>query len=179
MKDWEKKRKSDPKLEAPKPLNAMDDLFAELFKGFLVIGGGADHLIVRLALPNMPYRTNGKWKDGLVTWDADLGVDRALPMICYAIWSHPDADFQTMHFGRVILEGDELTQYCAWRNCLDDKTTRDWELFLTGLKPGENIKARIESFAASQTQGVASGTNAFNAGRKLLCEALKEPEPSK
>jgi hypothetical protein len=179
MKDWEKKRKSDPKLEAPKPLNAMDDLFGELFKGFSGIGGDRDHLIVRLALPNMPNRTNGKWKDGQVTWDADLAADRALPMMCYAIWSHPDADFQTVHFGRVILEGDELIQYCAWRSCLDDKTARDWEQFLTGLKPGEDLRAQIESIAASPTQSGDLETNAFNRGRKLLFEALKKSEPLK
>ncbi len=143
LKEWEQKRKTDAKLEAPKPLNAMDNLFADLLTDS---GGEADHLTVKLKLAQAPSHTNGKWQDGQIVWNADLDADRPLPAICYASWSHPDNDFQKTHFGRVLLEGDELMQYCLWESSLDEEESREWKTFLVGLKQGQNLKQELEAF---------------------------------
>ncbi len=143
LKEWEQKKKTDAKLEAPKPLNALDDLFADLLTGS---SGEADHLTVKLKLDRAPSHTNGKWQDGHVFWNADLDADRPLPAICYASWSHPDSDFQEAHFGSVLLADEELMQYCLWESGLDEEQAREWKTFLVGLKPGEKLKPELEAF---------------------------------
>ena len=172
VKEWEFKKKTDPKLTEPKPLDAPDDLMADLLGGF---GGGgeSDHLTVKLRLARAPIQTNGKWQDGQVVWSADLGADRPLPAFCYAQWSNPDAPFQSAHFGSVILDGDKLSDYCLWQNGLEENQARNWETFLAGLQPDTELRNKIEAFQF--TPGVipaTTGTNQLNLGRKLLLDAL-------
>ena len=168
LKEWELKKKTDPKLAAPKPLDAPDDLMADLLGGF---GGGGetDHLTVKLALAHAPNQTNGKWQDGQVVWTTDLGADRPLPAFCFARWSNPDAPFQSAHFGGVILDGEKLSDYCLWQNGLEEKQARDWENFLAGLQPGAELRNKIEMF---QFTIKPAETNQFEIGRKLLLDAL-------
>jgi hypothetical protein len=176
VKEWERKKKTDPKLEPPKPLNAMDDLFADLLDGS---GGELDHLTVKLALDHAPSHTNGKWRDGQVVWEANLEPDRALPALCYASWSNPDVQFQTARFGRVILAGDELTQYCLWQSGLGGEQGHEWESFLAGLQAGPELKKKLAAFQFA-AESVAKGKqNQLEIGRKLLSDALgKEPDAS-
>jgi len=168
----EKKKKTNPKLEAPKPLDVPDEMFAGL-EGFGGLGGDTDHLTVKLALNRAPNHTNGKWQEGRVVWTADLDVNRALPAFCYATWSNPDASFQTEHFGRVILDGDELSEYCLWRSRLGEQPTREWESFLADLQPGPELKKRLEAFQfAAGPVPKAGATNQMEIGCKLLIDAL-------
>ena len=172
VREWELKKKTNPKLAEPKPLDAPDDLMTDLLGGF---GGGgeSDHLTVKLALAHAPNQTNGKWQDGQIVWTADLEADRPLPEFCYARWSNPDAQFQSAHFGTVILDGDELSDYCLWQNGLEEKQARDWETFLAGLQPSAELRNKIEifQFTAGMVDKTA-GTNQLNLGRKLLLDAL-------
>jgi len=172
VKEWELKKKTDPKLTAPKPLEAPDDLVMELLGGF-GSAGETDRLTVRLALERVPNQTNGKWHDGQVIWSADLDPNSPLPAFCYARWSKPDAAYQAAHFGAVILDGDELSQYCLWQNGLDGTQARDWETFLAGLQPGPELRKKIEAshFAAGAVPGTG-GANQLTLGRKLLLDAL-------
>lgn len=184
VREWQEKKKSDPKLASPKPLEVMDDLFANLLFG---AGGETDHLTVKLALPQAPDHTNGKWRDGQVVWGADLDPDRALPVICYASWSDADKQFQTAHFGGVILNGDALAQYCVWRNTLNDNEAREWESFLSGLPSGQGLKKGLEAFRFSAAPAVEPDQgqeNPLDVGRRLLLDVLPKeagtgPENSK
>jgi hypothetical protein len=177
VKEWERKRKTEPKLEQPKPFDVMNDLFAELLGGEW--GGEPDHLTVKLALNRAPNHTNGKWQNGHVVWEASLEENRALPAFCFASWSSPDAQFQKAHFGRVLLDGDELTQYCLWQSGLGGEQIHEWETFLTGLLPGEELKKNFEDFhftAEPALPAVNDKPSQFAIGRKLLIDAFgKEP----
>lgn len=174
VKTWEREKKKNPKLEPPKPLNATDDLFAEFLDGS---GGEADHLTVKLALDRAPNHANGKWQDGQVVWQASLEDHRALPTLCYANWSRPDGRFQSAHFGRVLLDGDALTQYCLWQSGLGGEPARAWEKFLAGLQPGQELKKKLETFQlAAAPAGLAAQGNQdpFATGRKLLMAAMRK-----
>jgi hypothetical protein len=168
VKEWERKKKTDPKLEQPKPADAMNDLFAELLG---VSGDGeTDHLTVKLALDRTPNHSNGKWQDGKVIWETDMDPNRALPVLCYASWSQPRHEFQSVHFGRILLDGDLLGQYCLWQSSLDGKMASEWEAFLSGLQPGPELKEKLEAYKFSGQP---------DDGRNLLVKALtKEPEKS-
>lgn len=175
VKAWEQKRKTNPNLEKPKPLDAMNGLFAELLTG-IADGGETDQLVVKLSLPQPPNHSNGHWQDGQVIWQADLEPARAVPAFCFANWSQPDGKFQKAHFGHVLLSGDALAQYCLWQAGLDEQTVRAWESFLTGLQPGGALRERLEAYQFTLKPGE---TNPPDAGRRLLMEALpKETKPS-
>lgn len=174
IKQWEKKKKIDPGLEPPKPANATGDLFVDLLFGS---GGEPDLLTVKLALKHAPHHTNGKWRDGQVVWEARLNKDSVLPVLCYADWSDPDEQFQKAHFGRVILQGDELMQYCLWHSGLVEPRAQAWETFLAGLQPGAKIPEQLEAFKFAPASGQVPGENAqlrLEIGRKLLIDAFKK-----
>jgi len=165
-KQWETDVKTNPKLEEPKPADAANDLFMSLLGLSGGFGDEADHLTVKLALKHAPDLSNGKWQDGQVVWESKLDKDRPLPVLCYASWSNPDETFQRAHFGRVLLEGDELSKYDLWRSGLDEPAGREWDAFLAGLQPGAGLKKQIEAFRS------AHGEDQSDAGRKLLTGAL-------
>jgi hypothetical protein len=164
IKDWEQKRKSDPKLERPKPEDVINRLIAELL-GDSTENGETDHLTVKLALGCAPEHSNGKWENGKVVWEADLEPNRALPVLCYATWSSPDEAFQGAHFGKVILEGDGLTQYCLWQDGLGGEIAAVWETFLSGLQPGDGLREKLEGFKFAGQP---------DTGRNLLVKALSK-----
>lgn len=168
VKEWEVKKKTDPKLAAPEPANAADDLIADLLFGN---GGEPDHLTVKLALNHAPNHTNGKWQDGQVIWQGDLDVDRPLPVFCYANWSQADTGFQTAHFGSVILDGDQLAQYCFWLAGIEKEPAREWQLFLSSLQPEQALKAELTAFQFQTAPTQANGED-LDLGRKLLLAAL-------
>jgi hypothetical protein len=168
LKEWKEKEKTNPKLEAPKPLNVVDGLFTDLLGGFGE-SGETDHLTVKLALAHPPNQSNGTWQNGQVVWSADLDPDRPLPVLCYANWSDPDAQFQKAHFGNIILDGDELSEYCLWQNGLGRTQVREWESFLANLQPGNNLREKLEAF---QFTAKPDETNQLDVGRKLLIDAL-------
>jgi hypothetical protein len=168
VKEWERKRKTDPKQAPPKPLDAADDLVTELLFEFQ--DGEADHLTVKLALNRAPDHTNGKWRDGQVVWTADLDANRPLPAFYYASWSNPDVKFQTDHFGGVILDGDELSQYCLWQAALGGEQVQEWESFLASVQPRPDLKAKIKNFRF--VAGANGEQRPLATGRKLLLDAL-------
>ncbi len=143
VKIWEQEKKTNPQLEQPKPINAVDKIVEDLLGGS---DGQADHLTVKLKLAQAPDHTNGRWQDGQVVWDASLEKNRALPAFCYVRWSEPDVAFQKKHFGEVVLEGDELAHYCLWENLLNGKQAGEWKNILAGLHTGQEFKDKLEEF---------------------------------
>lgn len=168
VREWKEKKKTNPKLEAPKPDDVTGDLFGNLLEPF-DISGGSDHLTVKLALNHVPDHSNGKWQNGQVVWTADLDNNRPLPVLCYADWSNPDDQFQKTHFGNVILDGDDLTEYCLWQNGLYGNQAHEWDSFLANLQPADNLRERVEAF---QFTVKPADTNQLEIGRKLLMNAL-------
>jgi hypothetical protein len=134
---------------------------------------------VKLTLNQAPNHTNGKWQDGRVIWDASLDASRPLPALCYASWSQPDRQFQETHFGRVLLDGDELMQYCLWENGLSTDQAREWKTFLSGLQRDPELKKKLEAFrlvADGSLTLAKENQNQPVVGCQLLLNALgKEP----
>jgi hypothetical protein len=164
---------------APKPTPAAfeSDLFWRLVGSDFVFNT-SDRVTVRLALPTAPTHTNGKWDDvdHRVLWEAALnqrpGLD-AWPVFCYASWADPAAAFQKEHFGRTILQGDPLLQYCLWYDGLNARAAGDWDHLLTRLNP-ENAEKELTAFRFPQP--ILEPENTAYIGRDLLRQAFEEKE---
>ena len=161
LKQWEEKNAGKPDAEPPEPSVVVNDALGVLIGCDLF--GQADHLVVRLSLPAAPVHSNGRWDQGLkqVVWETDLeGRTNAshFPFFCYASWTQANPEFQEQHFGRVILTGDELTQYCLWRSSLDAQQGDQWDAFLAGLKPGEGLAKTLDAFRFPG-EPASAGTN--------------------
>ena len=172
IKAWEEEKKSDTNQARPEPEDVFFNLAACLVFGqdLSFADSETDHLTVKLKLAQPPAYTNGKWQDGQVVWSSDLEDNRPLPAFCCAIWMNPNAQFQTEHFGGVILDGDDLSQYCLWQGTLNPEQAGEWETFLETLKLSPSL---TNTLAAFQFSGAATQTNAY-LGRKLLIDALHQ-----
>jgi hypothetical protein len=76
------------------------------------------------------------------------------------------------HFGRVLLHGDELLQYCVWRSGLDERQAGEWEQLLSGLRPGAELTNTLAAFEFSGAPPQSSA--AADCGKDLLKAALEE-----
>jgi hypothetical protein len=180
LRQWEAERVEHPDAKEPKP----GDLETELITVLLGwdLGGSEDHLTVKLALPSEPLHTNGKWDTAQqrVLWEADLGdkPERPqLPAFCYASWSEPNRSFQEAHFGRVLLAGEDLLQYCLWHASLSAPHAGEWDALLGGAKPDSVLTNLFDAFRFSDE---TSPTNsAAELPRSLLRAALTNaPSPA-
>jgi hypothetical protein len=129
----------------------IDQLAGELLLIELRIFGGGDWLRVNLLLPNEPYMSNGVWDDaGSLKWDERLASTEPeysdLPNTLYALWSEPEVEAQTKQFGRIVLSGEQLADYCDWRNDLSDNNAREWDAFVHSLQPGDKLIDDLKHF---------------------------------
>lgn len=117
----------------------------------------SDKMTFRLRTGAQPLHTSGQWtpKNGLVTWSGLLDSEH-LPMLCHALWCRENAEFQTAHFGRVILVGQNLVEYCLWRKSLTPAEADKWDAFLASCRPGRKLPQRIKrfGFAPSDATGI-------------------------
>jgi hypothetical protein len=179
LKQWEKDKKLKPDLKRPEPSEVVGDAFGNLVEFDLF--GKPDHLAVRLLLPSSPVHSNGRWDEALkqVIWETDI-EDRTnashFPFSCYASWAQADQEYQKEHFGRVVLTGDELTQYCLWRSSQDKQKGGEWDAFVASLQPGSGLVARIDAFRFPGEPD-QTGTNKIHRSsvypRELLKTALR------
>jgi hypothetical protein len=93
-----------------------------------------------------PLETNGAWDEEKreLSWDAQGRQGCETPQLLYAIWAEPDEAFQQQHFGRTMLEGEPLTKYVSWRAALSAAELREWDAFVAGLRPGEDLVTKLE-----------------------------------
>ncbi|HUA68439.1 MAG TPA: hypothetical protein VMA13_07820, partial [Candidatus Saccharimonadales bacterium] len=177
LKEWQSETNANPALARPKSDDVASDPIAILLFGSPIdFSGETDHLTVKLKLTHAPDFTNGKWQDGQAVWSLDFYDNRPLPALCYAGWSDPNTQFQTNHFGSVLLDDALLSQYCFWQGTLSAGQAREWESFLATLKPGPGLKKSLENFqftgdAAPET--INGKQNYGYVGRKLLLQALE------
>ena len=175
LKEWKQARKVKPDAPKPDPEAVVSDLARNLIEFDLF--GHPDHLTVRLSLPASPVHTNGRWDEALkqVVWESDIeGRTNAshFPFSCYASWAQADQEYQKTHFGRVVLTGDELTQYCLWRNGQNQQDGGTWDTFVAGLQPGDGLAARIDAFRFLGEPDQA-GTNKIPSATGFPRELLK------
>jgi hypothetical protein len=183
LKQWEEDKKLNPELPRPEPSQLVDSAIGDLIAPDPI--GQADHLTVRLSLPAAPVRSNGRWDKALrqIVWEADIGEKANashFPVFCYAFWAQPDSDNQTRHFGRVILTGEDLTQYCLWRSRQDAERGCQWDSFVAGLQPGSLLPAELDAFRfsgepiQSETNGQEKAFSPSAFPRELLKSALSK-----
>lgn len=112
-----------------------------------------DGLTARLHLPEPPLRTNGDWQadEKCVVWQRSLPLrdattSPALPAVMYAEWTSADAAFQQEHFGRTVLDGEALIEYCVWSARLNDEQRAAFDKFLATLTPGTGLANQVQQF---------------------------------
>ena len=149
LKQWEEDKKLKPDLKQPEPSEVVNDAVGNLVEFDLF--GQPDHLAVRLSLPSPPVHSNGRWDKAhkQVVWETDIeGRTNAshFPFFCYASWAQADREFQKRHFGRVVLTGDGLTQYCLWRSSQGKPYGDEWDDFVASLRPGRELAEKMDAF---------------------------------
>ena len=156
------------------PLEAL----AVPFWGFLTTPDG-----MKLALRTgvKPMYHNGKWDAdaGKVTWGTTVRKGEKarsqLPAVFWAVWSKSDEAFQKKHFGRLALSDDKLLQYCIWYHGLTAAEVKEWDAFITSLKPTDDLAAKARKvFAVSGKD--AAGHYAAPAAKLLMPERKKGQE---
>lgn len=136
-----------------------------------------DRLRTKLHVPIEPLATNGDWdaEAKVVSWARPIdpaAAERAgMPLQLYAAWTEPNEAAQIRQFGQVILRGAPLAKYAFWHRCLSDDERRVWDGFLTQLRPGEDMQAKIEAFRFHADAGRKDGDLA-QVAREALLEAL-------
>jgi len=149
IKQWEEEKKSDPNAPKAEPQKIIGELLDHALEFSMF--SSQDQLTVKLSLPAPPIHTNGKWDAARrqVLWEAGMDTSEPsprLPAFCYATWSTANGTFQKERFGKVLLEGEDLLQYCLWRASLNAKHAGEWEKFLAGLKPDSAVAGKLDAF---------------------------------
>lgn len=143
---------------------------------------GGEALQVRLFLPVKPHWTNGIWvgeteevvaaagdSDESLThavpmhleWTYPLAspdaADADLPLVIHAAWTEPNAEFQVKHFGALVLDDDNLVEYCNWFQGLPDTRKDEWRMFVESLSPGKALEDKLKAFYFSDETPYAPG----------------------
>jgi hypothetical protein len=135
-----------------------EEEFSELVSaaGFKVTG---DWTMIDVAWSGRPepWLTNGRWDEaaGEVRWQAEGRDGSELPAILFAQWAEPDEAYQEGHFGKVVLTGEALAEYNAWRLALEGEQLGEWDAFVEALRPGEDLGQRIDAFRFDESKSVA------------------------
>lgn len=154
-KEWEANRETTPDAKRPQPTEVLGLLLEDAFLPEFALFGASDALKVKLKLPCQPFATNGTW-DGpsaSVSWSKDMPARdkgaRRLSVCAYAFWAVPREAYQKQHFGRVLLQGEQLAQFCLWHCGLSPEEADAWDRFVETLKPGEDLADRVKRFVFS------------------------------
>lgn len=169
--------------DKPQPSEVANELVSQFLD--IAFWGTDDHLTVKLRLPAAPTHTNGKWDEAAkhVLWEAELSDRKdaiSAPAFCYATWAQADEAFQTTHFGKVVLKGDNLLQYCLWHGGLEPKRATEWDGFLSGLRPKEGLADTVSGFRfanwhpAAATNSQSAPENPVDFPLQLFKSALEK-----
>ena len=189
---WESESKT-PQTEPAQVSEYVDDLVTEALTSDFHFGAeDGEFLRVNLHIPKAPYSSNGEWDEtGVLQWrerlaSGDPGTD-SLPNTLFALWGEPNDAYQDEHFGRVVLDDENLDQYCQWRRELSKKQGREWDKFVKSLEPGEELIEALNDFkfkGEADWAAVAAGNSkirskiASNVIADII-KALNEPPDEK
>ncbi len=178
-----KAKQADDKQNVDESQAEAHELLTELIFRAAGIGfGGGDALQVKLNCTTQPFTTNGTWNEQTkqVVWSKNLPnrhepPSLVLPTMLYANWSDPNESFQKAHFGRVILNGSQLAEYCLWREAIGNINGKEWDLFLTSLKPADDLLDRLDKFRFADQADTDPDTRKHKAStpRELISAALQ------
>jgi len=167
MAKWQRDKRQMPKdepTEPPEPTDILEPILTDLI-GTSFGWSDASSVTVKLHLPEAPVYTNtGPAEDqpGVYIWSSPLPErsperQTGLPPFCYAIWAEADVEFQRRHFGRIVLEGKDLVQYCLWHAGLSESQRRQWDEFARSVTPAENLSQRLKAFRFEEENAPAEG----------------------
>lgn len=176
----ETEKKTNPDATQPTPGRVLDQLVSDAFS-FQLFGNG-DSLSVKLELPHKPFATNGEWNEQAkqISWSESIqpsDSDRLkLPTVLFAFWSQPNVMMQETHFGKVVLGGETLAQYCLWYRGLSIAEAAEWDKFVVTLSPAAELVRRIDRFRFShEPADDENGQNTLSMTvRELIVSELKD-----
>ena len=132
-----------------KSIGMSDDEFNALLDPAMpdLFGGGTNGDVV-WRCKTEPTMTNGDYNAeyGTVRWSAAGRKGCAPPQMLLAVWAEPNEEFQREHFGHGVLLGEALSEYVSWREELDAGQKGQWDEFVAGLTPGNDLQARLQNF---------------------------------
>lgn len=155
LQQWKTKWATEPANEArpekPEPTDSFAEWVTQAWLPNFELGRG-DRLQVSLSVPTEPLFTNGhwdkekqevRWSGGMLEADSELSE---FPVLFHAFWCEPNEPSQRECFGRVVLEGEKLAQYCLWFEGLTRQESKQWNDFVATWKPNSNVATRLQDF---------------------------------
>ena len=169
--------------QALKALGHTEEEFQELLKplghsvlAFEIFEDFAELQLTLKLPPGAEVRaTSGRHdeKNHQIVWDSALR-DRPVGHLFFALWSAPDAAWQTKHLGRAVLRGQPLEEYLAWEGVLDDARRKAWHAALDALDPKTGLAKQLEAIRLTPLPPGAEP--APEKGASLILGALKAGE---
>jgi hypothetical protein len=168
-----------------------DEVMLELLDGafvpqFDIFGTGGDELTATLRIDVEPIATNGLWDPEVgVTWAGTIrGRGRTgenLPNIFYATWGEVNDAFQKQHFGQLVVQDQALVDYWHWHTGLDKDQSKQWDKFISALRPGPDLADGLRHFCfagdeANCAQARDDGRSAYFPVNNLIWALRKEQE---
>lgn len=167
--------------DVPGKIEDVGRMFFETF--FLdIFGPSGDKITVKLLCPGKPCEGNGQWDEQSrqLIWSDQSGADE-LPFLCYAVFGLADEAFQNEHFGKVVIQNEQLVEYSFWYKGLGPEQRAQWDGFVVGLDGGEDVSAKVESFRFKSVAPRPNGTDPAagdlsDLPRRLIAAALNRKE---
>ena len=97
-----------------------------------------------------------------------------LPNALYAFWAEANVELQKQRFGQIVMDGEDLSIYCVWRQGLSNKRREDWDNFIATLQPGPSLVESLQEFAFDGEP--EDSADEFISG---IVNALQEPPEKK
>jgi len=157
--------------------NDFEQAMKPITEGVLHIGSGADPELryVLILPPEAELRhTSGRpdEKKRRIEWEDTLD-DRPVMGLYFALWTIPNADWQTKHLGRVAVRGEKLQDAILWDNSLAPERAAAWRAALERLDPKADLPKQLSAIRL----GPEGERKAPEEGADTITEALKEPPP--
>lgn len=161
QRQWKERQTGDPSADGPDSLQVAGDLMVRLVlpAGGLNLGG--DRLSLKLNTDRPAIHTNGQWsaEAGGIRWETKaLPAGGMSPALAYAVWDEPNVAVQKKYFGRTVLRGESLAEYCLWYYGLTDEERTEWESFLENRRPGDGLEMELREFRLSGSAHRLPGT---------------------
>ncbi len=179
---WKRAAATQPDLAAPNSWAHAMGVLDPAMASYPDNTGSDDEVRLCLKTATRPVETNGRYDEsGEVAWDVRVptgaGAGTSVPVVCYALWTQPDEGFQVAHFGRVVLDGEELAEYILWHEGVSLEQARLWDGFLETLRPGKDLRDKLKAFrfpARPSTQPTQPGEDHPTSGAHLILQGLGE-----
>ncbi len=171
LRNWEEQKKTQPNAERPIPGIVLWNIVSEGLLRWKLLPN-SDEINLELATGQRPFASNGQWDEQgqRIRWFQPIDEGSGLPTHCYAVWSTPDAMFQTEHFGKLLLRDRALAEYVATYLVLTDEEKAEWDGFIAGLSPEQRLGPAIRAFIVKEPEGRAN----LSQLKTMLLIAIKE-----